>query len=270
MCSACSYSRGDASREVDSRRDAVHSRLVQIGTLLLALAGVFGALAIVCFGRADVVGWIGGGLLGWLALSFAWTAAGYLGLGARVLGKRSDNTRKVLAYLIAGPFLIVMQSVRRFRTAISSEPLYNLVADRIYVGRITPAHALPKDTEMIVDMTAEFLEPQSTVDAGEYRCLPTLDGTEPALADLSTLAHEVARFKGPIYVHCAAGHGRSSLLACCALLARGDFSSVDDAVRAMQAKRPKIHLARSQRAIAKRFEEQLTQNRSLAETSKRT
>ncbi len=264
-----------ASREVDSLRDAVHSRAVQIGTLLLALAGVFAALAALCVSYGEPGWMVGGALLAWLAFSFAWTAAGYLGLGAWVLGKRRDNTRHPLAYLVAGPFLIVMQSVRRLRTAVSSEPVYNLVADRMYVGRITEAEALPRDAAMVVDMTAEFLEPKSAQAFGAYRCLPTLDGIQPALEDLSALAHEVARFEGPVYVHCAAGHGRSSLLACCALLARGDYATVDETVRAMQSKRPKIHLARSQRAIAERFARELLatsrdENVPLSETSPST
>ena len=66
---------------------------------------------------------------------------------------------------------------------------------------------------------------------------------------------EVARFDGPIYVHCAAGHGRSATLAAAVLVERGSAPDMLAAERMMKGARPTVRLSSEQRRLARRLKD---------------
>ena len=83
-----------------------------------------------------------------------------------------------------------------------------------------------------------------------WLCLPTLDGTAPPADGLLKLVDTVESRdpSGPVYVHCAAGHGRSATVAAALMLRRGLAADVASAEATMREARPGIHLNRAQRA----------------------
>ena len=189
----------------------------------------------------------------WPALSFGLVAFGYFGLGAWMLGKQRDGTRRVWGYLLAGPFILFMQALRFLLTkARWREDPWNEVADGIYVGRIAPLDELPRDVETVIDLTSELLDDPALRREKHYVCLPTLDGSAPSDADLLALLRQRAKWPGKIYVHCAAGHGRSALVAACLVVLGGFADTVEEAMTQMKQRRPKVHLVPQQKNAAMR------------------
>lgn len=108
----------------------------------------------------------------------------------------------------------------------------------------------------VVDMTCEFVERREVVDGRRYRCLPTPDGHVPRLGALARAVEEAAMSTGPLYVHCAMGHGRSAMFVA-ALLRRGVASTVDEAVSMVRSKRAAVRVNAVQWRLLEEYREGL-------------
>jgi protein-tyrosine phosphatase len=88
-----------------------------------------------------------------------------------------------------------------------------------------------------------------------YYCLPVLDNGCPTQAQLcegaAWLKENLAR--GPVYVHCAAGHGRSATVVIAYLLSVGTVRTVEEGFALLRSKRPRVYLNPDQRAGLARF-----------------
>jgi protein-tyrosine phosphatase len=119
----------------------------------------------------------------------------------------------------------------------------------------------------VVDLTSEFsdarLMRESRGIVAEYLCLPTLDAWVSEEEAFRAALDRVAAADGPVYIHCAQGHGRSGTFAAALLLRRGIARDVDDAVRMLRARRPGVRLNRRQR----KFLQQLTERDARAAVS---
>lgn len=187
-------------------------------------------------------------LLLWPALSFALVGAGYLGLGARVFGKRADGTLPLWSRVVFAPYLgiawIVWQGLRRTRVLPHA-----LVAPGLYLSRRLHAHELPEGVERVVDLTAEFDEHAGVRAGRTYHALPALDGHVPNEAAWHALVDEVAASPAVALVHCAAGHGRSAAFVAAVLIRRGLARDFAEAERIIKAVRPSIRIRGAQRAL---------------------
>ena len=217
-----------------------------VGLSLAALFWLYVALRVQALGFS-----VSALLLGWLAVSTAWVAVGYLGLGVGVFGKDSRGGRAWWAYLLAGPYMFCVQRTRGLIHRFSSERDWDEVSPGVYVGRIVPREALPADVCTVVDLTAEFREDPAILASLRYHCLPTLDGCAPSHAQLARLVGALVSEPQPIYVHCAAGHGRSALCAAVLLHRLGRGVRVRDIEREMRRVRARIHLTRTQARCAR-------------------
>ena len=188
-------------------------------------------------------------LLLWPALSFLLIAAAYAGLGPGVCGKRPDGGLAWWAVLLLFHYLLLTWGVWHLQRLLSREAACNEVVPGLWVGRRPFAHELPPGTDLVVDLTAEFLEPRGAVAGRSYLCLPTLDALAPPVAPLRELVKQVAAWPGTAYVHCAAGHGRSGLVAAAVLLARGLAAGPKEAQRLVRRARRGVSLNRSQRRL---------------------
>ncbi len=216
---------------------------MRYGSLVSLAAGLFGLAA----WKFDA--W-------WLlvpAFSFTLVAVGYFGFGAWMLGKRLDGRRNPWGYLLGGPFIVFMHGLRSGLNKIRwREDPWNEVVDGIYVGRLVSLGQLPSDVETVIDLTSEHLPDPAIIEAKTYECLPTLDGSAPSHRKLVELLRRRHDWPGKIYVHCAAGHGRSALVAACLVVLGGFADSVDEAMARMKEKRSKVHLVPQQRNAAVR------------------
>ena len=188
-------------------------------------------------------------LLLWPALSFAWVALAYAGLGPSLFGKRPDGRMAWWAVLLLLPYLLLTWGIWHLHRLLSKEDAWNEIALGIYLGRRVFVGQLPPDVTLVVDLTAEFPEPRRVVEGRRYICLPTLDAHVPNLAAFRDLISDVADWPGRVYVHCAMGHGRSALLAAAVLLVRGLAGDVREAETLVRKARPRARLRRPQRAL---------------------
>jgi protein-tyrosine phosphatase len=91
--------------------------------------------------------------------------------------------------------------------------------------------------------------------------VPTLDGAAPDVEALARATAEILSFQGNVYVHCAAGYGRSATAMAVLLVARELAPDVDGAIAIMQAARPRVRLRTTQRRIAERVLARLSELR---------
>ncbi len=197
----------------------------------------------------------------WAAGSFFCVAAGYFALGGQIFGKRPDGTLSPIGLLAFAPYLVLALIVAAICRWIFREPPCQQIAEHLYLGRRLLKHenrVLDQwDVVAILDLTAATPEPKTIRDGRAYRNLPLLDATAPSLEVLcDTIRWIVEQTEnGPVYVHCAAGHGRAGLLAGAYLLATGEAADADDAIRRMREIRPLVWLNRVQRRRLDEFAE---------------
>lgn len=212
------------------------------------------ALGLALFAFAYLVGGAAWGLA-WPAWSVLAVGVGYLGPGSRVFGKRRHDGRLApwsLALLF--PYFAVAWTLWQLKSrAFASRP-WDEVAPGVRLGR-RPLHRgeLPADTRCVVDLCSEFPRALPSVPVERYVCLPTLDTSVAPDAELGALIESIAQDEGPLYLHCAMGHGRSATVAAALLIRRGLCADVDEAVALLKRARPAVHLHAVQRAAVQRL-----------------
>jgi protein-tyrosine phosphatase len=133
---------------------------------------------------------------------------------------------------------------------LGREEPWHEVSRGLYLGRRAQHWELPARIGLVLDMTAEFVEPIEVRTGRVYICVPALDASVPTVEALVSAIERVASFEGNIYVHCAAGHGRSAMMMGVLMVARGVARDLDHAVELMRQVRPRVKLRTTQRKIA--------------------
>jgi hypothetical protein len=205
--------------------------------LLPVLAALFLALAVVTHV------W----LLLWPAAVVFAVAAIYLFGTPRALGKRPDGTIAWWAWLLWAPLFAWMRLLHELARSVTKEPVANLVAPGVWVGRRPRLHELPPSVAIVVDLCADLPEAPGVATRQAYLSLPALDATAPPPAQIAAAVETMLAAGGPAFIHCAFGHGRSATLAAALLVHRGD-ATLDDVEPRMRAIRPRIGLNAVQRA----------------------
>ena len=192
-------------------------------------------------------------LLWWAAGSLFLVAIGYFGLGGRVFGKRPDGTVSAMAVVVFAPYLVLALIIAAICRWSLRETVCNRISERLYVGRRLlgrESRILEKHEILaVLDLTAATPEPRKVREGRMYRSLPLLDGSAPSLKTLGDGVDWLLEQskKGPVYVHCAAGHGRAALIGAAYLLATGEANDVDEAIATLQQARPLVRLNGVQR-----------------------
>ena len=191
-----------------------------------------------------------GMLAGWLGFSFFVVGLAYSFRAPRLMGKRPDGTFHLLGLVVHAPFLAATWAYWQWRRR-RGEPVWNEVSPGIYVGRMAAVSELPPGSPHVVDLTVELI-PSRAIRRGSYRCLPTLDATAPEEKAFWALVDALAVLEGPLFIHCAAGHGRSATVAAAVLMRRGLAADADAAEKQMQVARPRVRLNQDQRRLLAR------------------
>ncbi|NQT17768.1 MAG: dual specificity protein phosphatase family protein [Planctomycetes bacterium] len=193
----------------------------------------------------------------WVAADLFLVGLAYLGLGPRLLGKRSDGGVAFWAILLLFPYLFGIETVWRLRRLFPPASPFQELIPGIYIGRRLFPHEYPAAVDCIVDLTCELSEFRGVRPSRFYVCLPILDGHVPKLADLLNLIGRIDAMHGTVYVHCAEGYGRTGMVAASILLAKGLADDPDEAIRTVQRKRPGVCLGRAQRRAVARVAQAL-------------
>ncbi len=192
-------------------------------------------------------------------------ALAYFRLGPAFIGKQSHGTIVFWRWLLLWPYHLANAFNLHVVALLSKENAADEVAPGLYVSRrltLLDRHLLAEGKiSAILDATAEF--PRLGALRGmAYWCCPLLDMTAPTVEQLSEGVAFVLqqRLKGPVLIHCAAGHGRSATFAAAVLLSDGEASDPDDAIAKLRAIRPGIKLNHEQQAALTAYHEHLKQS----------
>lgn len=196
---------------------------------------LFGSL---CVAAPLTLGWWAAPLV-WLGAAYFVVSAAYLGLGVWAFGKSASGKRSRIAAFLLWPYLSMAWLVWRCSIVASREPAFAKLDDSITIGRRLRRHEFPSDVEIVVDLTCEFSP--ALPESPSIRCVsyPILDAGVPDSAEqlIETLRAVLGESK-PIYIHCAQGHGRTALVACCFLLASNKVKDVETAIGQVLEVRP--------------------------------
>lgn len=206
-----------------------HLVVVSYGLAFSLLSGSLVVLGLVLGGPALI--------MLWPAVSFAWLALAYFTSSPERLGKSATTGKiRVASRLVMAPFYLLTEATWHLFRLLSSEDAHDELTEDIYIGRRPLRDELPADVRTVVDLTAEF-EPAAHLNV-HYVVRPILDGTAPPAEALLDYAREVSALSGPILIHCAQGHGRTSMVAAAVLLVEGSSPDVDDALQRITRCRP--------------------------------
>lgn len=204
-------------------------------------------LSVACAGAAWSVGWAAAPP-GYAAVSFAALGAAYAGSGPGLLLKRADGRRGVAAWLLFAPYFALNGLTFAAYRRRSREPAVTQVsADLSFGRRLTASECPAVGWAGVLDLAGEFAEVEPLRRSPGYLSLPVLDGTAPTPAQLRQALAWRADITGPVYVHCALGHGRSACVVVAFWLAAGEVATVVEGVSRLRAVRPGARLNRAQR-----------------------
>jgi protein-tyrosine phosphatase len=237
------------------------TQLWPVLTMHLAMALLFLFVAVVF---AALTGFVGGltWILVWPAFALVVVAIGYIFVGPAVLGKQADGTLYWPHALLLMPYFSAAEVAWYLVRVLGREEPWNEVARGFYLGRRVQHWELPARIAVVLDMTAEFVEPPEVRTGRTYVCVPALDASVPRVEALVRAIERIASLEGNIYVHCAAGHGRSAMAMAVLLVVRGVARDLDHAIEIMQRARPRVKLRTTQRKVALAALERLPVRRS--------
>jgi hypothetical protein len=217
----------------------------------------FGVLQVLLGAGLMAAAWVESGpawIVAWPALSVALVGIGYLGLGPRVFGKRADGSIAPLNLVLLFPYHVAAWLRLRLDALRAKEDAFNEVAPGVFLGRrLTDASELPSGVAAVVDLTAEFRATPGVRERCAYRTLPTLDTSAPDYTTFADLVRWAAAQDGAVYVHCAAGHGRSAAFAAAMLVLRGHASDARAAEAKLREARPRVWLHAAQRRVVEQL-----------------
>ncbi len=192
----------------------------------------------------------------WPALVLAWPAIDFLVLGAdyafgapRLTFAKDPSTGRLALWsrLLMFPYLAVAAVLWHAMRWLSREPAHALLSPGIHIGRRLLRSEYPPGIRAVVDLTVELDEAMPPGTDHQYLNAPLLDGAAISPEALRALAGAIAALPRPLYLHCAAGHGRTSMVAAAVLLALGRARSPAEALEQIAACRPRARPKRLQR-----------------------
>lgn len=221
------------------------------GTILITIGTVGVILAVGAITDGAAHGrwhWIREVGLGWFALNLIVLGVAHERAGHGLFGKRPDGTLPLWSKVVFLPLYVVQSAVWHLVRLGPGNPRYQVVAPGLILGRRPWLWEDPPVCATLVDLTSEYQESARARRHPGYRCLPLLDGSAPSPAVLVQFMEGLP--PGDTFVHCAQGHGRAGLFAVVWLLRRGGVPSVDEALKAIKAVRPRVNLNSRQRRCA--------------------
>ncbi|MFH1723639.1 MAG: dual specificity protein phosphatase family protein [Elusimicrobiota bacterium] len=208
-------------------------------------AYLFIAIGLVCLFSAHAAG----GFLGFLLrLNFAaallGAGIGYAAKKPKIFLKRADGSFPWYGWAAFWPYFLINEiSLVGYRW-LAKEGFAAEILPGLFLG----SRPLPFDAAYIeqikvrsvLDLTCELQETAFMRQAEAYRCIPVLDATAPTRAQLDegvAWIRETLK-RGPVYVHCAMGHGRSATFIAAHILTEKLAGDVEAAMEIIRGKRP--------------------------------
>jgi len=181
-------------------------------------------------------------LLLWpIVSSFILSVSYYLNQPRLILGKTEDGIYSVLLLIINLPWLSFTYLVWYFNVLVSTENFENQISNtNIYISRRPRLNELKERYEIVIDLTAEFIE--SKEQGQSYFHLPWLDGISPSNFQIPKGITRDSK----ILVHCAQGHGRSATYTAILLRQLKLCNSTAEAYHLILQSRPSAKVSKQQ------------------------
>lgn len=157
--------------------------------------------------------------------------------------------------MLFGPYIVLNHIAFGFYRRLSRESAIVQVVPNVYFGRRLLAQECVAGRWVgILDLAAEFDEVRPLRVLPGYWSVPVLDATAPTEDQLRSAIAWIANAVtlGPIYVHCALGHGRSACVVIAYLLSVGEVITVEAGEQRLQSLRPGVRLNSIQRQRLRR------------------
>ena len=173
--------------------------------------------------------------------------------------KARNGSLAPLSYLIFWPYLVLNYLFLILYRRLSRENPIDEIIPGLYVGRqlVKADQGIfnQRDIRAVVDVTSEWGEAGFIRRQCAYVCLPVLDTCAPTRQQLQDAVAWIAEHlaHGGVFVHCAAGHGRSATIVAAYLLHSQKVIGVQEAVEFIRNKRPKISLGEGQLAVLQEY-----------------
>lgn len=193
------------------------------------------------------------------AATFILLAFVYLGMGPALLGKRSNGKIASFGWICFGPYFLLNHLVMRLLLMRSREPAIGQALPNLWFGRRLSlddqSFAESLSLHACVDLTAELPEANFLRGLPHYRCFPILDGTAPSTVQLREIVAWILTMTGagPVYVHCALGHGRTGTILIAYLMATSRAADIHAALELLRHTRPGVAINRQQREVLQQF-----------------
>lgn len=190
-----------------------------------------------CGGVVGMVFWT------YLGLSPLALAIAYATGRAGILGKQPTGGRSSFARVAFAPYWLLNSLLASFARVAKLVAGPQEVATGLWVGPrlLGPDRRNVPRFAGVIDMTAEFEQVAFLRIGDGYACFPVLDGTSPSreqFVQAIRLGVELAE-RGPLYVHCASGHGRSVAVLAGIMVASGRADCILNALLLIRSKRPR-------------------------------
>ena len=173
--------------------------------------------------------------------------------------KNATGSLSIISYLIFLPYFILNAIALGLFRVFSQENALDEIVPNLYIGYrlwiVDYQQFISKGIKSTLDLSSEFGEVGFIRTGQNYLCIPLIDTTAPTFNQLDeAISWITARLlEGPVFVHCALGHGRSATVVAGFLLKQGIVNDVKEAVAFIKAKRPGIGLHPKQLAILEKF-----------------
>jgi hypothetical protein len=173
-------------------------------------------------------------------------------------GKTRNGRILLTSYVLFAPYHLLNWLSLALHRLVFREPAYSEILPGCYLGgRLFPweaARLLEREVCSVLDLTCELSETRRLRELRAYFCVPLLDRSAPSPDELE-IALDFLRQragKGPVYVHCALGHGRSAAVLAAWLAASGQAGSGEEALEIIRARRPSVRLSSVQKQMLAR------------------
>ena len=163
--------------------------------------------------------------------------------------------------MLFGPHILLNTAAIRLYCLVSKEPSITQVTPTLFFGRrLLARECLTGQWIGVLDLAAEFTEARPFRELVGYRSMPVLDGTCPTEEQLRSAVVWLnsTLVTGPVYVHCALGHGRSACVVIAFLLSMGEVNTVESGEQRLRILRPGVRLNGTQRHGLQVFTQQHT------------
>ncbi|KAK9825601.1 hypothetical protein WJX74_009074 [Apatococcus lobatus] len=161
-----------------------------------------------------------------------------------LLGKRQDGSIAWWGKGLFWPYHVVLRSKLAVQKLYSTENPYDKILEGWYLGAWPKNNLmmhLPPGGVAVVDCTCELPKKHDQ----PYLALPTWDTHASSVEQIQRGVDFALKYRAegrPVFIHCAHGHGRSTVVLSAAMVAAGHADDTMQAYQAIRVQRPGANL----------------------------